>query len=97
MAVILPFRQLYSKDSADDLFNRCCKIHARHCCPHHAANEWVETYRRAFNAFLDSEESFPVIKTGLPARRYLDAFAYGANLVHATSRKDDPGADLQRL
>jgi hypothetical protein len=35
--------------------------------------------------------------TSLVARRYLDAFAYGARLVHATSRNADPAADLDQL
>jgi hypothetical protein len=41
--------------------------------------------------------TFPPHCPDLPARRYLDAFAYGAKIVHATSRSTDPAADLATL
>lgn len=97
MAVILPFRQLYSKDPADDLFNRCCKVHNRHCPQSHPTYSWVDNYRTRFNELLDKPVHFPLHQSTLPARRYLDAFAYGANVVHATSKKSDPAADLSAL
>jgi len=97
MAVILPFRQLYSKDPADDLFNRCCKIHNRHCTETHPTHWWVDKYKVRFNTFLDKPVNFPLFQTTLPARRYLDAFAYGAKVVHATSRKSNPATDLSSL
>ena len=97
MAVILPFRQLYSKDSADDLFNRCCRIHNRHCTRGHPTLNWIKYYQTRFNDFLERPVSFPLKQTTLPARRYLDAFAYGAKVVHATSKKGDPAADLNGL
>ena len=97
MAVILPFRQLYSKNPADDLFNRCCKIHNRHCTGTHPTHWWVDSYRARFNEFLDKPVQFPLHPATLPARRYLDAVAYGANVVHATSKKSDPAADLSAL
>lgn len=97
MAVILPFRQLYSKNSADDLFNRCCKAHNRHCPPGHPTYHWVATYQARFNGFLEQPVTFPLNATNLPARRYLDAFAYGANVVHATGKKRAPAADLAGL
>ena len=42
MAVVLPFRQLYSRHASDDLFNRCCKCHSRHCAPNHPSCSYVE-------------------------------------------------------
>jgi hypothetical protein len=97
MAVILPFRQIYSSDGMDNLFNRCCKLHAQHCPPEHAYSGWVTHYKDAFNKFLNREVEFPLQNTGMPAWRYLDAFAYGARLIHATSRKTDPEKDLNSL
>lgn len=97
MAVILPFRQLYSKDPADDLFNRCCKVHSRHCPQNHPTYSWVDNYRARFNAFLDKPVHFPLHQSTMPARCYLDAFAYGAKVVHATSKKSDPAVDLRAL
>jgi hypothetical protein len=97
MAIILPFRQLYSRDGMDNLFNRCTKIHNQHCPNQHPYFAWVDHYKTAFNSFLDREVGFPLQNTGMPAWRYLDAFAYGARLVHATSRKADPVEDLTSL
>lgn len=96
-AVILPFRQLYSKNSADDLFNRCCKIHSRHCPKGHPAFFWVQQYRKEFNAFLQSPPTFPMSAVGISAQRYLDAFAYGASVVHVSSKTDTPAVDLDSL
>jgi len=93
MAVILPFRQLYSRDSADDLFNRCCKIHNRHCPSKHVTYWWVAEYQSRFNTLLEEPVTFPLSCPNLPARRYLDAFAYGAKIVHASSRSTDPAAE----
>ncbi|MCK4340342.1 MAG: hypothetical protein KAY37_01290 [Phycisphaerae bacterium] len=97
MAVILPFRQLYSKGSADDLFNRCCKIHSQHCPRDHPAYDWVNWYRTRFNAFLDQPVTAPFSKSNLPPWRYLDAFAYGAKVVHASGKKHKPATDLDAL
>ena len=95
MAIILPFRQLYSQDPADDLFNRCCKIHNRHCPAGHPTYSWVDNYRAQFNTFLDKPPHFPPLhETSISSRRYLDAFAYGANVIHATSKKSNPATDL---
>jgi hypothetical protein len=58
---------------------------------------WIEHYQTKFNKFLERPVSFPLKQTTLPARRYLDAFAYGAKVVHATSKKGDPAADLNGL
>jgi len=96
MSVILPFRQLYSSDEKDNLFNRACNLHNKHCekgCPHWW---WVDHYKHAFNKFLASAPGF-CIKTDISARRYLDAFAYGARIVHATSRSNVPVADFEAL
>jgi hypothetical protein len=95
--VVLPFRQLYSKDSADDLFNKVCKLHSRHCPKGQAAYDWVKYYQRQFNSYLDKEVGFPLQNCTLPSRRYLDAFAYGARLVHVTSNSDIPVQDLTQL
>jgi len=97
MAVVLPFRQLYSKDSMDDLFNRCCKIHNRHCPKHHPTHNWIDYYRKQFNSALDSPVGFPLQNCDLSAKRYLDAFAYGARMVHGTGKKTESEADLKLL
>jgi len=97
MAVILPFRQLYSKGGSDDLFNRCCKIHARHCPASHPMHCWVEEYKKQFNAFLKAPVGFPLNGCTLAARRYLDAFSYGAKVVHVTSRTNTPAEDWDYL
>ena len=97
MAVVLPFRQLYSKDGMDDLFNRCCKIHNRHSPKCHPTHTWIDYYRKQFNAALDSPVGFPLHNCELPAKRYLDAFAYGARLVHSTGKNEESKADLNHL
>ena len=97
MAVVLPFRQLYSKDRMDDLFNRCCKIHNRHCPKDHPAHTWMENYRKQFNALLEEPVPFPLSGCTLPARRYLDAFAHGARVIHVSSKKSIPEEDLKNL
>jgi|GEM_PF-2722210 len=96
-AIIVLFRQLYSKDSTDDLFNRCCIIHNCHCPPEHCARWWIAHYRTQFNKFLEKTVRNPFLKTTLPARRYLDAIAYGTNLIHASSKKDETEADLDNI
>ena len=97
MSIILPFRQIYSSDGMDDLFNRSCGIHNRHCpkeTPHHS---WVEHYKKAFNSYLNRTATPLMVKASISTRRYLDAFAYGAGIVHATSKTDEPRADLEAL
>ena len=37
------------------------------------------------------------METDLSARHYLNAFAYGANVVHATSKKTEPASDWDKL
>lgn len=96
-AVILPFRQLYSKDSADDLFNRCCKLHSRHCPQEHPTFGWVNSYKTSFNKFLDCPASFPLNDINLSAKRYLDAFAYGSGSIHASNKNNEHVADLRSL
>jgi len=96
-AIILPFRQLYSQDGMDDLYNRCCKLHKRHCPPTHVMNAWVVHYKRRFNGFLDEPPTLPQIKCSATARQYLDAFGYGAGMIHASSKKDTPAVTLSKL
>jgi len=97
MAVILPFRQLYSKSGTDDLFNRCCNIHNRHCPRNHPAFAWVNEYKNRFNTFLQQTPGFPMPAIDISAQRYLDAFAYGARVIHVSSKTDTPAVDLKRL
>lgn len=97
MAVILPFRQLYSKNAGDDLFNRCCKVHACHCPSSHPIHRWVEEYKAQFNAFLEDPVTSFLNGCTLVRRRYLDAFAYGAKVVHANSRTSTPTEDWNYL
>jgi len=97
MSVILPFRQLYSSGTADDLFNRCCAIHNRHCPKEGPWLWWVGEYKSRFNALLNQVPHIPFVKTSLSSRRYLDTFAYGAGIVHASSKSSIPATDLQEL
>lgn len=97
MSVILPFRQLYSSGENDNLFNRCCGIHNRHCPPDGAHLRWIQHYKCAFNAYLDRESGPTLVNTKISVRRYLDAFAYGARIVHATSKTNEPQSDLKAL
>lgn len=96
-AIIIPFRKLYSKNPMDDLFNRSCNIHSRHCPKHHPYYSWIESYKREFNDQLNRPIGHPLPTCILPARRYIDAFAYGANELHVTSKKDEPAQDLEEL
>lgn len=96
-AIILPFRQLYSQDGMDDLYNRCCKVHKRHCPPGHPMSAWVEHYKRRFNGFLNEPPTFPRVKCSVTARQYLDAVAYGTGMIHASNRKESPVVDLTSL
>lgn len=96
-SIVLPFRQLYSKDSANDLFNRCCNLHNRHCPQGHPYFVWVDHYKARFNAFLSQSPKFPPVKCSITAQRYLDAFAYGAKLVHASAKDDTAAQDLKKL
>lgn len=96
-AIILPFRQLHSQDGMDDLYNRCCRIHNRHCPQTHPAFGWVEHYKRRFNAFLNAVPGFPQMQCSITARQYLDAVAYGTGMIHASNSKEAPVVDLTRL
>lgn len=96
-SIVLPFRQLYSKDSADDLFNRCCNLHNRHCPPGHPYFVWVDHYKARFNSFLNHSVRLPAVNCSITAQRYLDAFAYGVKLVHASAKDDTATRDVEAL
>ncbi len=97
MAVILPFRQFYSQNSTDDLFNKACNIHSCHCSRDHATFGWVKNYQKAFNAALDKQVEFLLRDCNLTGRRYLNAFAYGAEIIHPDSKEPQPAKDFNYL
>jgi len=95
MSVILPFRQLYSKK--DDLFNLACDLHNRHCPPNNDYHMWVKHYKDNFNCFLNTERRQPFVQTAISAERYIEAFAYGAGMIHKRSDNKEPESDLLLL
>ncbi len=97
MAIILPFRQLYSKHPNDDLLNKVCNIHKRHCPKQHPTYDWVEEYRKAFNRTLENPSWFPLNKCEISVRRYLNAFAYGARVIHVKNQKQEVAQDWTYL
>jgi len=97
MSIILPFRKLYSSDAMDDLFNRVCGIHNRHCRKDSAHFLWVTHHKKAFNNLLNTQAHMLWVEANISTRSYLDAFAYGASIVHATSRSTKPQDDIERL
>ena len=97
MSVILPFRQMYSNNKKDNLFNKVCNLYKRHCPKEHPTYNWVKDYQRDFNNILNSLPDFPIQNCGINNRRYLNAFAYGANVVHVESNENEPIQDLEYL
>lgn len=97
MAVMLPFRQIYSKNPSDDLFNKVCKIFKRHCPKKHITYIWIEDYHEEFNAILEGNAYFPMQNCNINVRRFLNAFAYGAKVVHVKSKEKEPAQDLNYL
>lgn len=95
MSVILPFRQLYSKK--DDLFNLACNLHNRNCPPNNPCHMWVKYYKDNFNCFLNAERTEPFVQTVISAQRYIEAFAYGAGMIHKRSDNQKPESDLLLL
>lgn len=96
-SVVLPFRQLYSSDRMDDLFNKACGIHNRHCPAECSHVWWVGHYRKFFNDFLNGEPKMFGVKAPFSARRYLDAFAYGAGVIHAKSKDATAQEDFNTI
>jgi hypothetical protein len=95
MSMILPFRQLYSKK--DDLFNLACNLHNRHCPPNNPCHMWVKYYKDNFNCFLNTERTQPFVQTAISAQRHIEAFAYGAGMIHKRSDNNEPESDLLLL
>jgi hypothetical protein len=97
MAVILPFRQMYSNNDRDNLFNKVCNIHKRHCPNEHPTYFWVNDYQKDFNNTLNSHPNFPIQNCKINCQRYLNAFAYGAKVVHVKNNEEEPVHDLKYL
>ena len=97
MAVILPFRQMYSNDRKDNLFNKVCNVYKRHCPEGHPTYNWVSDYQKDFNNMLDGSVNFPIQNCQINNRRYLNAFAYGAKVVHVESKEKEPVRDFKYL
>ena len=95
MAVILPFRQMYSNDQKDNLFNKVCNIYKRHCPKEHPTYNWVSDYQKDFNNMLNGSIDFPIHNCKINNRRYLNAFAYGAKVVHVESKEKEPVHDFK--
>lgn len=103
MAIIIPFRQLYSNNQSDNLFNKICNIHSRHCSQEHPTYMWVKEYQKVFNRSLDDKVHF-IPACGINTqncdinnRSYLDAFAYGAKIVHVQHQKEKTAQDFRYL
>lgn len=96
MVIILPFRQIYSSNDSDNLFNKVCGIYKRHCPKEHPTYDWVEDYQKDFNGILEGYIHFPIQDRQINARRFLNAFSYGAKVVHVKSR-EEPSLDLEYL
>jgi len=97
MAVILPFRQMYSNNDNDNLFNKVCNLYKRHCPKDHPTYNWVGDYQKDFNNTLNGFPNFPIQNCGINNRRYLNAFAYGAKVVHVKSNEKEPVHDFEYL
>lgn len=97
MAVMLSFRQMYSNNDSDNLFNKICTIYKRHCPKEHPTYHWVEDYQKDFNTILEGYTNFPIQDCRINVRRYLNAFAYGARVVHVRSKKEESALDLEYL
>ena len=97
MAIILPFRQLYSNNDTDNLFNKVCNVFKRHCPKDHQSFLWIEQYQKDFNLLLEEAPSFPLHNCEINRRRYLNAFAYGAKVVHVKGSNSEPSKDFEYL
>lgn len=97
MAVILPFRQMYSNDNKDNLFNKSCNLYKRHCPKGYPTYDWINDYQKDFNNTLNGTTNFPIRNCGINNRRYLNAFAYGAKVIHVKSNEIEPVDDFKYL
>ena len=85
MSIIVPFRQIYSE--TDNLYNNACNIFKCHCPKEHPSYDWVVGYQKEFNHSLEGNTFFSILDCGINVRRYLNAFAYGASLVHVNGKE----------
>ena len=93
LGILLLFRQLYSSDPKDDLFNRACGVYLRYV-DHEGKAEWIKAEKGSFNRLLTSSADMPGADAPCSTKEVLDVFLYGAGLVH--SRGKDR-SDQQRL
>lgn len=91
-SVVPLFRQLYSNDSSDDLFNRSCNIYLRHVGDERK-KEWMLHQRAAFNEALDAPPLL-MAEIGVNTRSFMNTVLYGTNLIH--SRPKDKSDEYLR-
>lgn len=85
-SVIAWVRQLYA---SDDLFNHACNLYLRQVrtgTKHH----WLRHVRTRFNDLREAHHRFPNIPE-VTRRELIDAFAYGARILHGESQCDSEG------
>jgi hypothetical protein len=85
LGMLLLFRQLYSSDNKDDLFNRACGTYLRHV-DHPGKEAWVRAEKKSFNLQLSGPPSLPNMGVNCTTRQLVDMFLYGAGLIHARGK-----------
>ncbi len=93
LGILVLFRQLYSSDSKDDLFNRACGIYVRHA-DHKGKAAWVRDEKKAFKALLSGPPQPPRANLSCTMKELLDLFLYGAGIFHSRGKNSN---DAQRL
>ncbi|MCH8150472.1 MAG: hypothetical protein IH987_21255, partial [Planctomycetes bacterium] len=95
LSILVLFRQLFSSNKQDDLFNRACGAYIRHCEGPIKA-EWVKVEKSNFNGILNGRPWPGLIKVDCPTAELLDAFLYGARLIHSRDDKRQESTELLR-
>jgi hypothetical protein len=83
--VLVLFRQLCSFDSKDNLFNRATGAYLRHV-DHPGKTWWVKSERTTFNTVLQRKPPVPFTDLTCSVKDVMDAFLYGARLMHSRPR-----------
>ncbi len=85
LGVLVLFRQLYSSNPEDDLFNRACGYYVRHVGNRGKA-EFVKAEKKSFNSLLRKSPPLSEKDVGCSTKDLLEAFLYGACIMHSRSR-----------
>ena len=96
LGVLVLFRQLYSSNPQDDLFNRACGYYVRHVGNRGKA-EFVKAEKKSFNSLL--RESPPLFEkdVGCSTRDLLEAFLYGTGIMHSQVKDKTDATRLNRM